>query len=113
MTTYDVPVETADNDDQLKALILKKFGERYRDVDISPWTYYLTDIILPEAKNRVIVFRAQDPAEKLGCVRVKKKENKNEKEWDVVDERGAHMGVISADCPTEAMYVEIKLVTPK
>jgi hypothetical protein len=65
-----------------------------------------------DTKDRIIVFRAREPSKQFGCIRVREKENLTQTVWDLVGKEGIYIGVIPAECPFEAMLVEVMLMTP-
>jgi len=112
MPEYDVPEDVASNDEKLMEMAKTKFGSTFQNVEITPWTFYSTDIVPSHSTDRVVVFRPQSPNHTFGCIRVRKKGN-NEKDWDLVAKETVYMGLVGADCRFEAMDVELKLITPK
>ena len=82
------------------------------DVD-EDWKYYYTDIVSGHTSERLVVFRAQPPSTRLGCVRVLKDQDMKEMIWDRYNCEGIYIGRVPAGCPFEAMVVEIKLITTR
>jgi hypothetical protein len=82
------------------------------DVD-EDWKYYHTDIVPGHTSERLVVFRAQPPFKRLGCIRVLKDQNLEEMIWDRYNCEGIYIGLVPAGCSFEAMVVEIKLITTR
>ncbi|PYH80611.1 hypothetical protein BO82DRAFT_355324 [Aspergillus uvarum CBS 121591] len=61
--------------------------------------------------KRVVIFRPAPFDKWLGCIRARNGSNFKEIIWDAVNLENIYMGLLPANCPFEAMLVEIKLVT--
>jgi hypothetical protein len=91
-----------------------QFGTQFENATIdTSWTSYDLDIIPGAGKVRVIIFKTQESKEKIGFLTVKDKEDKNKVIWDLSEAKGAHTGLVPELCPCEAMYVDVKFITPR
>ncbi|KAF2182613.1 hypothetical protein K469DRAFT_586033, partial [Zopfia rhizophila CBS 207.26] len=81
--------------------------------EVDSWTHYYTDEVPKHAKDRVVVFKAPQSSLRIGCIRVRDKDDIKKTVWDVVGREGMYIGLVPAGCPFEAMVVDVKLITPK
>jgi hypothetical protein len=100
---------------------LEKFGSKFNEfsTEVDSWTYYYTDEVSKHAKDRIVVFKAPESStepessSRIGCIRVRDKDDIKKTVWDVVGKEGVYIGLVPAGCPFEAMVVVVKLITPK
>ncbi|UPX11342.1 uncharacterized protein EKO05_0001949 [Ascochyta rabiei] len=99
------------SDMQLKAKIAQEFDIALGELSFDDkWTYYYTDEIPEHSKDRIILFRASQSSPRIGCIRVRHKEDIKRIVWDIVGKDGIYIGLVPANCPTEAMLVESKFM---
>ena len=95
-----------------------KYDESQVQVD-DEWNYVHTKIIPSHSTERLVLFRPHPPSPdypptpKIGCIRVRDKDDKTKKLWDIVNREGIYMGHVPAGSRFEAMIVDVKLITPK
>jgi len=131
MSACEIPPEMLDDDAQLKAKIaqqvttasaasihcfeaksITKFGLTLEELSFDDeWTYYYTDEIPKHSKDRIILFRAAASSSRIGCIRVRHKDDMKQIVWDVVGKEGTYIGLVPAYCRTEAMLVDSRFMT--
>ncbi|KAK7178270.1 hypothetical protein PSPO01_15685 [Paraphaeosphaeria sporulosa] len=113
MNTREIPSDVANDDKKLKGIASEEFGFDESSFDVSPWTNYYADEVPEHTKDRLVVFKAPDLSDKLGCIRVRDKDDIKKTVWDVVGKKGPYLGFVPAGSLFEAMVVDVKLITPK
>lgn len=92
---------------------MRQLGGDEGSFEITPWINHNAKLIPDHTKDRLVVFKPPENTEKLGCIRVRDKDNIHLTLWDIVQKSGLHVGLVPAGCKFEAMVVDTKIITPK
>jgi hypothetical protein len=84
MTLREVSSDIANDDKKLKELASEEFGSNESSFEVDSWTNYYADEVPKHTKDRLVVFKAPESYEKLGCIRVRDKDDIKKTVWDVV-----------------------------
>lgn len=111
----EIPLDTANDGKKLMAIAAQEFGDKFNEssAEVDSWTYYYTDEVPNHSTDRVVVFKAPKSSTRIGCIRVLDKDDIKKVVWDVVGREGVYIGLVPAECPFEAMVVDVRLITPK
>ena len=78
--------------------------------EVTGWTNHYTALVVEHHTERLIVCRPQSKSRPIGCIRVRDKDDGIL--WEIVDKKDVYVGIVPEGCQFEAMFVDVRIITP-